>query len=60
MLYSPDFVIFSPENHETMAIDSSVLQSKLKHFFGFDAFKGDQERIIRAAANPCATSSPPW
>ena len=30
-----------------MAIDSSVLQSKLKHFFGFDAFKGDQERIIR-------------
>ena len=30
-----------------MAIDSSILQSKLKQFFGFDAFKGDQERIIR-------------
>ena len=30
-----------------MAIDSTILQSKLKHFFGFDAFKGDQERIIR-------------
>ena len=30
-----------------MAIESSILQSKLKHFFGFDAFKGDQERIIR-------------
>ena len=30
-----------------MAIDSAILQSKLKHFFGFDAFKGDQERIIR-------------
>ena len=30
-----------------MAIDSILLQSKLKHFFGFDAFKGDQERIIR-------------
>ena len=30
-----------------MAIDSTLLQSKLKHFFGFDAFKGDQERIIR-------------
>ena len=30
-----------------MAIDPSILQSKLKHFFGFDAFKGDQERIIR-------------
>ena len=30
-----------------MAIDSTVLQSKLKQFFGFDAFKGDQERIIR-------------
>ena len=30
-----------------MAIDSTLLQSKLKQFFGFDAFKGDQERIIR-------------
>ena len=30
-----------------MAIDSTILQSKLKQFFGFDAFKGDQERIIR-------------
>ena len=30
-----------------MAIDSNLLQSKLKQFFGFDAFKGDQERIIR-------------
>ena len=30
-----------------MAIDSSILQAKLKQFFGFDAFKGDQERIIR-------------
>jgi superfamily II DNA helicase RecQ len=30
-----------------MAIDSTILQAKLKHFFGFDAFKGDQERIIR-------------
>ncbi|MBQ9193964.1 MAG: DNA helicase RecQ [Bacteroidales bacterium] len=30
-----------------MAFDSSILQSKLKQFFGFDAFKGDQERIIR-------------
>ena len=30
-----------------MANDPSILQSKLKQFFGFDAFKGDQERIIR-------------
>ena len=30
-----------------MAIDSNLLRSKLKQFFGFDAFKGDQERIIR-------------
>jgi len=30
-----------------MAIDSIILQAKLKQFFGFDAFKGDQERIIR-------------
>ena len=30
-----------------MAIDSTILQSKLKHFFGFDSFKGDQERIIQ-------------
>ncbi len=30
-----------------MAFDSSILQSKLKQFFGFDSFKGDQLRIIR-------------
>ena len=30
-----------------MAIDSALLHSKLKEFFGFDSFKGDQERIIR-------------
>ena len=30
-----------------MAIDSSILHAKLKTFFGWDAFKGDQEAIIR-------------
>lgn len=30
-----------------MDIDSSTLHSKLKEFFGFDSFKGDQEKIIR-------------
>ena len=30
-----------------MGIDSSLLYSKLKEFFGFDSFKGDQEKIIR-------------
>ena len=30
-----------------MALDSSILQSKLKQFFGFDSFKGDQLRIIQ-------------
>ena len=30
-----------------MAIDSSLLQAKLKQFFGFDAFKGDQLAIIQ-------------
>ena len=30
-----------------MTIDSSVLYSKLKEFFGFDSFKSDQERIIK-------------
>ena len=30
-----------------MNIDSSVLHSKLKEFFGFDSFKADQERIIK-------------
>ena len=30
-----------------MEIDSAVLYSKLKTFFGYDSFKGDQEAIIR-------------
>ncbi len=30
-----------------MEVDSSSLNSKLKEFFGFDSFKGDQEKIIR-------------
>ena len=30
-----------------MTIDSAVLYSKLKEFFGFDSFKSDQERIIK-------------
>ena len=30
-----------------MAIDSNILHAKLKTFFGYDAFKGDQEPIIR-------------
>ena len=30
-----------------MEIDSTILNSKLKTFFGYDAFKGDQEAIIR-------------
>lgn len=29
-----------------MTIDSSLLHSKLKEFFGFDSFKADQERVI--------------
>jgi ATP-dependent DNA helicase RecQ len=28
-------------------VDTSTLHAKLKTFFGFDAFKGDQERIIQ-------------
>ena len=30
-----------------MTIDSPLLHSKLKEFFGFDSFKADQERIIK-------------
>ena len=30
-----------------MNIDSAMLHSKLKEFFGFNSFKADQERIIR-------------
>lgn len=33
-------------NFAVMTIDSSLLHSKLKEFFGFDSFKTDQERII--------------
>ena len=33
--------------YETMDIDSSVLRSRLKEFFGYDNFKSDQEQIIR-------------
>ncbi len=29
-----------------MGIDNSILRAKLKQFFGFDTFKGDQEQII--------------
>lgn len=31
-----------------MGIDSALLHSKLKEFFGFDTFKGDQEPIVRS------------
>lgn len=34
-----------------MAIDSSTLHVKLKEFFGFDSFKGDQERVITHLVN---------
>lgn len=57
-----------------MEIDSSLLKSKLKEFFGFDSFKGEQEGIIRnllegkdtfvlmrrAEASLCASSCPLW
>ena len=33
-----------------MAVDTQTLHAKLKTFFGYDAFKGDQERIIRHLA----------
>ena len=31
---------------DQMNVDSSLLRSKLKEFFGYDTFKGDQEKII--------------
>ena len=34
-----------------MAIYSSTLHAKLKEFFGFDSFKGDQERVITHLVN---------
>ena len=30
-----------------MPVDSAAMHAKLKTFFGYDAFKGDQEQIIR-------------
>ena len=38
-------------NFAVMTIDSSLLHSKLKEFFGFDSFKADQERIIMHLAS---------
>ena len=32
-------------------IDSAALHSKLKEFFGYDTFKGDQESIINHISN---------
>ena len=34
-----------------MGITSAELHSKLKEFFGFDTFKGDQEKIITHLVN---------
>ena len=34
-----------------MQLDASILHDKLKTFFGYDAFKGDQEPIIRHLAS---------
>ncbi|MBQ6555951.1 MAG: DEAD/DEAH box helicase, partial [Bacteroidales bacterium] len=30
-----------------MTIDSATIHKTLKDFFGYDTFKGDQERVIR-------------
>ena len=34
-----------------MAVDPAVLQAKLKTFFGYDAFKGDQWQVIQHLVN---------
>ena len=34
-----------------MEISSAELQIKLKEFFGFDSFKGEQEEIIKNLVN---------
>ena len=53
--------------------ESSLLHDKLKEYFGFSSFKGNQEAVIRnvlegndtfvlcrrAAESPCATNCPP-
>ena len=49
---SPKIVlILVRPNFAVMTIDSSLLHSKLKEFFGFDSFKADQERIIMHLAS---------
>ena len=36
----------SRKPHRVMDIDASLLRGKLKEFFGYDYFKGDQEIVI--------------
>ena len=51
-MFLPKIVsILVKPNFAVMTIDSSLLHSKLKEFFGFDSFKADQERIIMHLAS---------
>ena len=39
--------IFIKFQHTNLMIDSRAIHAKLKEFFGYDTFKGDQEEVIQ-------------
>ena len=42
-----NFLILKPINGEMKQFESSLLHDKLKEYFGFSSFKGNQEAVIR-------------
>ena len=46
-IFTLNFLILKHSNGEMKQFDSSVLHDKLKEYFGFSSFKGNQEAVIR-------------
>ena len=46
-IFTLNFLILKHSNGEMKQFDSSLLHDKLKEYFGFSSFKGNQEAVIR-------------